>query len=414
MSEDCRRRHTCRLCGGRDLTLVVRLTPSPPANAFVGEAAKSKDQPHFPLDVFLCGGCAHVQLLDVVDPRLLFEDYVYVSGTSSVFVEHFAKYAEAVVKRFKPRPGDLVVDIGSNDGTLLRKFKDRGLRVLGVDPARSIAKRATEAGIETIANFFTPALAVEIRDKYGPAALITANNVFAHADDLAGLRDGASSLIAPDGVFVFEVSYLMDVVEKTLFDTIYHEHLAYHSVKPLRRFFEAGGMELFAVQRVDAHGGSLRGMAGLAGGPHAADGTIERLIAGEVRAGLDHVKTFLAFAEHIEDLGRALKRLVNRIKAEGKTIAGFGAPAKATTLMHHFRLGPDVVDFIVDDSPLKQGLYTPGHHIPVLPAQALYERRPDYVIVLAWNFAPSIIAKHSAFRDGGGHFIVPLPTLEVH
>jgi len=414
MSEDCRRRHTCRLCGGRDLTLVVRLTPTPPANAFVGEATKSKDQPHFPLDVFLCGDCAHVQLLDVVDPRLLFEDYVYVSGTSPVFVEHFARYAEAVVKRFNPKPGDLVVDIGSNDGTLLRKFKDRGLRVLGVDPARAIARRATEAGIETIADFFTPALAAAIRDKYGPAALITANNVFAHADDLAELRDGASSLIAPDGVFVFEVSYLMDVVEKTLFDTIYHEHLAYHSVAPLTRFFAAGGMELFAVQRVDVHGGSLRGMAGLAGGPHAADGTVEWLIASEVQAGLDRTETFLAFADHIEDLGRALKRLISRIKAEGKTIAGFGAPAKATTLMYHFGIGPDVVDFIVDDSPLKQGLYTPGHHIPVLPAQALYERRPDYVIVLAWNFAPSIIAKHSAFRDGGGRFIVPLPTLEVH
>ncbi|MBI2586285.1 MAG: class I SAM-dependent methyltransferase [Rhodospirillales bacterium] len=414
MSKDCRRRRTCRLCGGRDLALVLKLTPTPPANAFVAEDAKSKDQPCFPLDVFFCGGCAHVQLLDVVDPRLLFEDYVYVSGTSPLFVDHFAEYAEVVIKRFKPKPGDLVVDVGSNDGTLLRKFKDRGLRALGVDPARAIAKRATEAGIDTIADFLTPRLAVEIRDKHGPAALVTANNVFAHADDLAGLRDAASGLLAPDGVFVFEVSYLKDVVEKTLFDTIYHEHLAYHSVKPLRRFFEAGGMEMFAVERIDVHGGSLRGMALAVGGPHPADGSVAKLVALEEKSGLDHAATFQDFADRIGGLGRDLKRLVAKIRANGKSIAGFGAPAKATTLMYHFGIGPDVVDFIVDDNPLKQGLYTAGHHIPVLPSQALYERRPDYVIVLAWNFAGSIMAKHSVFKDMGGRFIVPLPRLEVY
>jgi hypothetical protein len=414
MSVDCRRRRTCRLCGGSELALVLQLTPTPPANAFVGEGAKSKDQPCFPLDVFFCGGCAHVQLLDVVDPRSLFEDYVYVSGTSPVFVKHFDDYAESIVRSFKPQPSALVVDVGSNDGTLLRAFKEREMTVLGVDPAKDIARGASAAGIETIADFFTPALAAEIRDKHGPAAIVTANNVFAHADDLAGLRDGAKSLIAPDGVFVFEVSYLLDVVEKTLFDTIYHEHLAYHSVKPLRRFFEAGGMELFSVERVDAHGGSLRGMAGLAGVSHTTDGTVERLIADEERAGLGHAETFMAFADRIDGLGRALKRLVDRIKAEGKSIAGFGAPAKATTLMYHFGIGADVVDFIVDDNPLKQGLYTPGHHIPVLPAETLYERRPDFAIVLAWNFAAAIMAKHSAFRKQGGHFIVPLPELAVH
>ncbi len=414
MTEDCRRRDSCRLCGGRDLALILKLTPTPPANAFVAADTRDNPQPCFPLDVFLCRTCAHVQLLDVVDARLLFENYPYVSGTSPVFVKHFENYADGVGGRFELQPGGLVIDVGSNDGTLLRAFKARGMQVLGVDPAKSIARRATEAGIETLADFFTPRLAANIRAERGPAAVVTANNVFAHADDLAGLRDGIRDLLMPGGVFVFEVSYLADVVEKTLFDTIYHEHLAYHSAKPLRRFFEAGGMELFAIQRVDVHGGSLRGMAQAAGGPYAVDGSVAKLVAQEEKCGLDRAATFRTFAGRIQQLGQQLKRLVAGIKAEGKSIAGFGAPAKATTLMYHFGIGPGVVDFVVDDNPLKQGLYTPGQHIPVLPADALYERSPDYAIVLAWNFAPSIMAKHSAFRERGGRFIVPLPELTVH
>lgn len=414
MTEDCRRRDTCRLCGGRALNLVLQLTPTPPANAFVGEAAKTAAQACFPLDVYFCDDCAHVQLLDVVDPRLLFENYVYVSGTSPVFVRHFDDYADAVVRRFGTGPGSLVVDVGSNDGTLLKAFKARGMKVLGVDPARDIAARASAAGIETVADFFTPALAADIRRRHGPAALVTANNVFAHADDLAGLRDGVKALIEPDGVFVFEVSYLLDVVEKTLFDTIYHEHLAYHSVKPLKPFFAAGGMAMIAAERVASHGGSLRGMAGIAGGPHAPDGSVESLVGLEEKAGLDRAGTLRAFGERIDGLGRELKRLIAGIKADGKSIAGFGAPAKATTLMHHFGIGPNAIDFIVDDSPLKQGLYTPGLHVPVLPPDALYRRRPDYAIILAWNFAAAIMAKHSAFRQAGGRFIVPLPKPAVH
>ena len=414
MNGHCRRRDTCRLCGGKDLHTVLELTPTPPANAFVGETGLDSEQPCFPLDVFFCRGCGHVQLLDVVDPGLLFEDYVYVSGTSPVFVEHFERYADDVTRRFGPEPGSLVVDIGSNDGTLLAAFKSRGLKVLGVDPARDIAARANEAGIETIAGFFTPELAAKILQSHGPAAVVTANNVFAHADDLAGIIQGVQTLLAPSGVFVFEASYLADVVEKTLFDTIYHEHLAYHSVKPLTRFFRENGMRLFAAERVSSHGGSIRGMVEADGGPHQADGSVEALIGLEEELGLDRAETFSGFAGRIGKLGDELKKLTGEIKAEGKSIAGFGAPAKATTLMYHFGLGPEVIDFIVDDSPLKQGLYTPGHHIPVLPTAELYVRRPDYALILAWNFAQPIMDKHSAFREAGGRFIVPLPTLETH
>jgi len=414
LSEQCKRRSACRLCGGIDLTLVLQLEPTPPGNAFVTADALNDEQERFPLDVFFCDHCAHLQLLDVVDPRILFENYVYVSGTSPVFIKHFKEYAHDVIERFHPTRESLVVDIGSNDGTLLRLFKEAGYAVLGIDPAREIARRATEGGIETMPVFFTPRIARTIRAERRSAAVVTANNVFAHIDDLTGVVEGVRILLAPDGVFVFEVSYLVDVFEKTLFDTIYHEHLAYYSVKPLVGFLEANGMELIEAFRVDSHGGSLRGVAQLKGGLRPVGASVAEAVRLEERLELDQAATFHDFARRIEERKQQLAALLHRLKSDGKRIAGFGAPAKATTLMYHFGIGPEVIDFIVDDSSLKQGLYTPGMHIPVLPSQAIYERRPDYVVILAWNFAKPIMEKHVVFHQAGGRFIVPLPKVEVH
>lgn len=408
------RRPDCRLCGSRHVTLALQLEPTPPANAFVGRDELAKPQPVFPLDVFFCEDCAHLQLLDVVDPRILFENYVYVSGTSPSFVAHFEAYAKDLLARFKPPAGGLVLDIGSNDGTLLRFFQNAGLKVLGVDPARNIAEQATKAGIETLATFFSPALAGQIRAERGPASVITGNNVFAHIDDLKGVVEGIRTLLAPDGVFAFEVSYLVDVYEKTLFDTIYHEHLDYHSVKPLVQFFRANGMELIEALRVPSHGGSLRGIARLASGPQPVGASVAEAVAHEARLGLHSAATFVQFGRNIARLKAELGALLRRLKAEGRSIAGFGAPAKATTLMYHFGIGPDLIDFIADDSPLKQNLYSPGLHIPVLPPSAIAERKPDYLVLLAWNFAGPIMQKNQAYRQQGGRFIVPIPKVEVH
>lgn len=413
MSDSCRRRPTCRLCHGTHLTEVFKLAPTPPANAFVGAVELDRPQERFPLDVAFCEDCGHVQLFDVVDPRLLFENYVYVSGTSPVFVRHFQDYAADVLGRFQPAPGSLVLDIGSNDGTLLSFFQQAGMAVQGVDPAKDIAAAATARGIDTVAGFFTPALAADIRAKRGPAAVITANNVFAHIDDLDAVVDGIRALLADDGVFVFEVSYLVDVVENTLFDTIYHEHLDYHSVEPLIGFFRRHGMELIEAVRVSSHGGSLRGMAKLAKGRWPVGASVAQALATERAMGLDKAETLRAFARQIDALGAELNALLRKLKAEGKSIAAFGAPAKATTLMYHFGIGPDLIDFIVDDSPLKQGLYSPGMHIPVLSSAAIAEKKPDYLVVLAWNFAKPIIEKNAAYRQAGGRFIVPIPKVEI-
>ncbi|MDP6781913.1 MAG: class I SAM-dependent methyltransferase, partial [Alphaproteobacteria bacterium] len=351
----CRRRATCRLCDSGDLSLVLSLTPTPPANAFVTADALNAPQECFPLDLSLCGECGHLQLLHVVDPSLLFADYVYVSGTSPSFVAHFEDYAASVIKAYQPPPGALVVDIGSNDGTLLGFFQQAGMAVQGIDPARDIAKAASEVGIETLNAFFDAALAVQIREKKGAAAVVTANNVFAHIDDLASMVAGVRTLLDDDGVFVFEVSYLTDVLEKTLFDTIYHEHLSYHTVAPLVSFFAANGMELITADRVDTHGGSLRGVAQLAGGARAVASSVAACLELEDRLGLGRPGTFHDFAQCIDVLKTSLRDLLAGLKAEGRSIAGYGAPAKATTLMYHFGLSPDIIDFIVDDSPLKQG-----------------------------------------------------------
>lgn len=401
------------MCGEPVLTPVLSLTPTPPANAFVRPDEASVVQECFPLDVFLCESCGHVQLLDVVDPTALFAQYVYVSGTSPVFVKHFQDYAAQVIERSAMPSGALVVDIGSNDGTLLRFFRDAGMRVLGIDPAEEIARTATRDGIETVADFFTPGLARRLRQRHGRAAAITANNVMAHVDDLAGVVEGVRELLAKDGVFVFEVSYLVDVYEKTLFDMTYHEHLDYHTVGPLAGFFERYGMRLVDVVRVDTHGGSIRGFVRLAEGAPEPAASVGELIGLEERIGLDHAATFRGWSDRIGAVRDELTEVLSDLRRQGKRVAGFGAPAKATTLMHHFALGPDIIEFIVDDSPLKQGLLSPGFHIPVLPATALYERRPDYLLVLAWNFAQPIMAKHSQFAADGGRFIVPLPEVVI-
>lgn len=371
-----------------------------------------KPQAAYPLDVALCLDCGHVQLMDVVDPDLLFGDYIYVSTSSPGLVEHFRAAAERLVETAGAKPGQLAVDIGSNDGTLLRFLKEKGLKVLGVDPATETAKRATESGVETIGSYFTSELAKKLRSSLGPAALVTANNVFAHSETLPDMADGVRELLADDGVFVFEVSYLLDLVEQMVWDSVYHEHLSYHSVKPLQLFLDRHRLELVDAERIATKGGSLRVIAQKLGGPRKVSPRVGELLALEAKVGLDKPKYFLAYAAKIDRLKSELIALLDVLAAKGKIAAGYGASATSTTLLHHFDLGGRL-KFLMDDNALKQGRFSPGHHIPVLQPEALYERKPDYVVILAWRFAPMILKKHEAYMKAGGHFIIPQPKLEV-
>ncbi len=410
-------RTDCRLCGSTATQRIVSLGDTPPANAFVPKEAISQPQEVFPLDVHICQQCAHVQLLDIVDPELLFRHYVYVSGTSPVFIDHFRRYAQSMIEHMNLKPGSKVVEIGSNDGTLLRFFKEAGMQVLGIDPALEIAQKATEEGIKTLPEFFDEALAQRlVQEGWDNVDLVVANNVFAHADDLHTITEGINTLLGPDGLYVFEVSYLVDVFQHTLFDTIYHEHLSYHSVKPLTQFFKSHQMELVESQRVDTHGGSLRGIAKKSSGKWPIGDSVQDLIEVEAGLGLHEAPAFEKLFADIQARKKELTALIRDYKAQGKKVVGFGAPAKATTLMYHFGLGPDDLEYIIDDSPLKQGLYSPGHHIPILSSDALYaeETKPDFAVILAWNFAAPIMMKQVAFTEAGGHFIVPLPNVVVH
>ena len=414
MNDRYRRRKNCRLCGSNEIEKCFKLKSTPPANAFIEKEKISEEQEHFPLEIFFCKECYHVQILDIVDPKILFENYVYVSGTSPVFVKHFEDYANYILENFSELRNSLVIDVGSNDGTLLHFFKKEGNRVLGIDPAKEISKEANNQGIETLNGFFDYNFSQEIKKKYGKAGIITANNVFAHIDDLNDFVHGVRELLSDDGIFVFEVSYLADVINDLLFDTIYHEHLSYHSVIPLISFFDKNEMTLIEANRIDSHGGSLRCVVRLKKNVkvHVRQ-SVENCVKLEKEMDLNKIDTYRDFFTRIENKKNELHKLFTKLKSENKTIIGFGAPAKATTFMYQFCIDKKIIDFIIDDSPLKQGLFSPGMHIPVYSSKKIYEETPDYIIILAWNFAESIMDKHKEFISNGGHFIIPLPKLEV-
>lgn len=413
-------RSDCRLCGDGGLEQLLELTPTPPANEYLSSSSASTQDDRFPLGLWGCASCGHVQLPVVVNPGRLFRDYAYVSGTSPAFVDHFRRYAESVIDRFPASPGSLVVDVGSNDGTLLRFFKGAGMSVLGIDPAVSIAGRATGDGIETIPEFLTPALAKNLVRRRGHAAFVSANNVFAHADDLRSLASSVRELLSPNGVFVFEVQYLVDMCRGGLFDMIYHEHLSYHHVGPLVPFLESVGLRLFDVERVPTHGGSIRCFADA--GSRAVSGRVDDLRRLEHSANLlvpgwpekeyDGIHLVVEMRSRIEGLKEALLAKLRAVKEVGGRIAAYGAPAKATTLVHQFGLADGFLDYVVDDNPLKQGRFIPGTGIPIYEPGRLEFDTPDYLLVLAWNFAEQIVAKCSSFRDGGGRVLIPLPEFK--
>jgi SAM-dependent methyltransferase len=402
------------MCGSGDLALILGMTPTPPGDHYVSAAAKNEPQPAYPLDLVMCATCGLAQLADVVDPELLYRDYIYNTSISLGLAQHFDRYAETVVGRTGTPAGSLVVDIGSNDGTLIRAFAARGMHVLGVDPAREQARRATDAGFETLPVFFGSALAADLRRDRGPASIVTANNVFANVDDLDDLMDGVRQLLAPDGVFVFETGYFPDLVRQRIIDNIYQEHLSYYAVKPLVRFFARHGLELVSVDHEPTKGGSIRGFARFAGrgSGQLGPGVLRELVQDETDGGFDRPESLQEFARGVERLRSELIALVADLRARGRTVAGYGASVGVTTLLYYFDMG-DQLSFVVDDNPVRHGLFTPGQHIAVLASDALYERKPDDVLLLAWRYADPIVSRHEAFRKAGGRFIVPLPEISV-
>jgi SAM-dependent methyltransferase len=411
------RRADCRLCHSSAVEVVVPLAPIPVATPNVGAATVAGRSELAaalaPLDLYLCRDCGHLQLLDVINPEVQYNNFAYTTAISLGLTEHFGRMADAVIAHAGLAPGDLVVEVGSNDGTLLRFFKERGMSVLGIDPARAIAAAATAAGIETIALFFTDELARRIRDERGPARVVISNNTFANLDDLDDPTAGIRRLLADDGLFVFETQHGADVIRRLLVDTIYHEHLSYFLVGPLVDFFARHGMELVAVEHLTTKGGSIRGYAQLAGGPHRPDGSVVTIAAQEAADSLDSPQSYRRFVDRLAQLRQRMSGAVAAETRAGRRIAGYGASVGTVTLVNQFELGR-VLDFIADDKPLTQALLGPGYRIPVVAPDALYAQRPDLVVILAWRYAEPIMAKHRRYTEGGGRFVVPWPDFSIH
>lgn len=405
------RRQDCRLCGGRRLDLVLRLRPTPLEDDY-RRADRLAPQKAYPLDVACCRDCGHVFLLDVIDASRIYSEYLYVTQTSLGLAEHYDRYAAGAIELLGLAPGALVVEFGSNDGTMLRAFQKRGMRVLGVDPAAPIAQAATEAGAETLAAFFTSELARRLRRERGPAAVVAANMVLANIDDLGDVAEALGELLAPEGVFVFETGYLLDTIKNGVFDNVYHEHLSYHSVKPMQSFFRSRGLELFEVLRNDSKGGSIRCFFQRAGAGRKVSASVAAALAEEEAFGIHTPAPYRSLGEMLDRTRDQLHSLLGGFKSQGKRVAGFGASHSVTTLVHHFALAP-FLEFIVDDNPRKQDTFMPGVHVPVLHPKALLERKADYAVILPWRFSRPIRERHADFARAGGRFVDVLPRVEV-
>lgn len=405
-------RTTCRLCDSKNVELVIKLEPIPLSENYTADSETGKKAERYPVDVYMCESCGHVHQLDVIDSKSLWENYTYFSGEAKGMPEHFRQVATEVRKTYQPPAGSLVIDIGSNDGSLLRPFKEAGHRVLGIDPATEVARQATASGIETIPELMSLPLAEKIRNQHGSAHVVCMFNAFAHADNMGEVADSIRTMLAPDGVFVFEAQYLLDIIDRVLIATIFHEHMSHHSVKPLIQFLDKHGMQLIDVKRAPIQHGSLIGVVQLKGGKRPVQKSVGDLVELETRRGLDKVETLKQFAGKIGQLRQRTEALVKGWKQSKATVAGYGAARSGPTLIAQLGL-TDVIQYIVDDHPQKVGKYSSGDGIPIVPTVELCSRMPDYTVILAWVHATKIIEANQDYLAKGGHFVVLCPETRV-
>ncbi len=403
----------CRSCGARLDRLFVDLGMSPPCEDFLTEARLLEPETFYPLDVRICDRCLLVQLPAYLSAESIFGEYAYFSSYSDSWVAHAARLVDEAVRRQGLGAGSRVVEIASNDGYLLRHVLDRGISALGVEPARNIAAVAVAAGIPTLNEFFSSGVARQIVETSGPADFVVANNVFAHVPDLNDFTAGLATLLRPGGLLSIEVAYLVRLIEGNEFDTIYHEHLMYYTVLSAETALARHGLRILDVEELETHGGSLRLWVAHDGDERASSGSVEAFKARERDAGLGDPSGYAGFAERVQATKRDLLEFLIAERRRGSTIAGYGAPGKANTLLNYCAIRTDLIDFVVDRNPYKHGRYTPGTHIPIFPPERLDAARPDVILIMPWNLRDEIAAQLAPTRSWGARLVVAIPRLEV-
>lgn len=403
---------SCIVCGKQTVERFLDLGSTALANKFLTKEELAKPEAKYPLRVGFCHICGHVQLTEEVPPSAMFEDYLYVSSASDTLKAHLYDLSDIVVKRRNLGAKDLVIDIGCNDGTLLTGFKRHGVRTLGVDPAQNLAALTKNNGIERYVGFFNSKSAKEIVAKWGHASAMTATNTFPHIPALQDFVEGIKIALAPGGAFFIEAHYLIDIIEQCAFDTIYHEHISYWALGPMIHLFEKHGLQIVNAERLALHHGQLR-VTVQRKGEGVPQPSVQEILDAERRLGLDKITTYRRFAEKTLQLKTDLQRTLKEFRANRKRVVGYGAPAKGNTLLGFLEIGPNLVEYIADKSPLKQGRYCPGVHIPVVPPDRLLADQPDYVVLLAWNFIDEIMEQQAEYRRRGGKFIIPVPDVKI-
>jgi SAM-dependent methyltransferase len=400
----------CRFCDAPLTRSFTDLGMSPLANAYVAADQLRQAEPFYPLHVFVCDRCLLVQLPAAAAPEEIFSEYAYFSSYSSSWLEHARRYVAEITERLALGPHSHVVELASNDGYLLRWFVERGIPVLGIEPAANVAEVATENGVPTLVEFFGRELGERLAGEGRAADLIVGNNVLAHVPDLNDFVAGIAALLKPDGVVTMEFPHLLRLIEEAEFDTIYHEHFSYFSFLTVRDVFAHHGLTLFDVEELPTHGGSLRIYGGR---EREATERPARLLARERAAGLDSMAVYEAFDERVREAKRALLDFLVAAKRAGRSVVGYGAAAKGNTLLNYCGIRTDFVDYVVDRSPHKQGLFLPGTHVPIEAPERVIETRPDYLLILPWNLAPEITEQMAHVREWGCRFVTPIPRAQV-
>jgi SAM-dependent methyltransferase len=402
----------CLGCESKLPGAFLDLGEMPLANSYLESENQDREETAYRLAVAYCPKCHLVQLTHRVAPEDLFSNYLYFSSFSNAFLKHAEGIVESLTSQFALDDSSLVMEIGSNDGYLLQFFKQRGIPVLGIEPAKNIAKVANEIDIPTMDVFFGPGSVAQIIKARGEADIIIGNNVLAHIPLINDFLLSVNKCLKPTGIAVFEFPYLKDLVEHTEFDTIYHEHVFYYSLSAIEILAERAGLELYDVSKQDIHGGSLRVFLQRER-QHKVSSNVKGILLEEQQYGITDNDLYNNFGEKVEKLKTKLVGLLQELKQAGKTIAAYGAAAKGNTLLNYVGVDNKVIDFVVDRSPHKQGFLLPGTRIPILPTDELLKRMPDYTIVLAWNFAEEILAQQDEYRKRGGKFILPIPEIQV-